>query len=216
MTFCDRTEAGRRLAKALAGFKGKPVVVLALPRGGVPVAVEVAAALEAPLDLVLVRKIGVPGQPELAMGAAVEGAPPVVLRNESVIATLAIGAADFARVRDRELAELERRRQAYLADRPRRDVAGKVAILVDDGIATGMSIRAAARAMAARGAAEIVIAVPVAASDVVDDLRQQGFKVVCVEQPRDLRAIGFHYDDFRQVEDEAVRRLLASRREAAG
>ena len=215
MTFRDRTEAGQRLARALAAFKGKPAVVLALPRGGVPVAVEVAAALAAPLDLVLVRKIGVPGQPELAMGAAVEGAPPVVLRNEPVIATLGVDEPAFARVRARELVELERRRRAYLSDRPRADVAGKVAILVDDGIATGMSIRAAARATAARGAAEVVIAVPVAAGDVVADLRRDGFKVVCVEQPRDLRAIGLHYQDFRQVDDETVRRLLAGDPRAA-
>src|SRR5512139_3754857 len=151
MPFRDRQEAGKRLAAALASFKEQRPVVLALPRGGVPVASEVAEELAAPLDLVLVRKIGVPLQPELAMGAVAEGTPPVTLRNEPLVRALRISDKDFNLVRDREVIEINRRRQAYLGDRPRVEVAGRVAILVDDGIATGMTMRAAVRATAMRG-----------------------------------------------------------------
>jgi predicted phosphoribosyltransferase len=209
MSFRDRKDAGKRLAEALASYRSCRPVVLALPRGGVPVAAEVAHSLHAPLDLVLVRKIGVPGQPELAMGAVVEGTPPLALRNEDVIGTLDIGDRGFNRVREREIAELERRRQAYLADRPRVDVAGRVAIVVDDGIATGMTIRAAAHATTARGARQVVIAAPVAAASVAAELRGEVGEVVCVEEPEDLLAIGYHYADFRQVDDDEVRRVLA-------
>jgi predicted phosphoribosyltransferase len=209
MSFRNRKDAGEQLARALAGHRDSQPVVLALPRGGVPVAAEVALSLGAPLDLVLVRKIGVPGQPELAMGAVAEGTPPLALRNEEVIAALDIGERAFDRVRHREINEIERRRQAYLADRPRVDVAGRTAILVDDGIATGMTIRAAARAVAARGARQVVIAAPVAAASVAVDLRREVDSVVCVEEPEDLFAIGYYYADFHQVGDDEVRRLLA-------
>lgn len=207
--FRDRAEAGRRLAAALAGFAGQPVVVLALPRGGVPVGYEIARALAAPLDLVLVRKIGVPGQPEFAMGAIAEGTPPVTLRNEPVLAGLKIGDGDFARVRARELVELERRREAYRGDRPTVDVAGRIAILVDDGIATGMTARAAAEAVRARGATRVVIATPVAAGDAAAALRREFGTVVCLAEPRDLVAVGGHYQDFHPVDDDEVRALLA-------
>jgi predicted phosphoribosyltransferase len=208
MTFANREEAGKRLAAALASYKDQRPVILALPRGGVPVAGEVAASLSAPLDLVLVRKIGVPLRPELAMGAVVEGTPSVALRNESVIRALGIRNAAFDLVRDRELVEIERRRQAYLGDRPRVDVAGRVVILVDDGIATGMTMRAAARAVAARGPRRLVIAAPVAGAETVAELRREVDEVVCVEEPADLFAIGYHYADFSQVGDEGVRKIL--------
>lgn len=209
MRFRNREDAGEQLAQVLASYKDQQPVVLALPRGGVPVAAVVARRLGAPLDLVFVRKIGVPQQPELAMGAVVEGEPPLVLRNPEVIGMLDIDDRDFDRVRDRELVELERRRQAYLAGRPRVDVAGRTAILIDDGVATGMSIRAAARATAARGARPVVIAAPVAAVSVAADLRREVDAVECVEEPEDLFAIGYYYADFSQVSDEQVRRLLA-------
>lgn len=208
MAFRDRQEAGRRLAAALAAFKSPQPVILALPRGGVPVAAAVAESLAAPLDLMLVRKIGVPGQPELAMGALAEGEPPVTLRNESVIRDLGIEDSDFNRVRERELIEIERRRLAYLGDRPRIPVAGRVAILVDDGIATGMTVRAAAQAAANAGASQVVIATPVASTGIAADLRREFGAVVCVEEHEYLWAIGHHYDDFSQVDDQEVREIL--------
>lgn len=207
--FRDRQEAGRRLAEALARSRVERPVVLAPPRGGVPVASEVADRLAAPLDLVLVRKIGVPGQPELAMGAIADGAPPVTLRNEAVIQALDISERDFAAVRDRELIEIERRRRAYLGDRPRIDVAGRVAILVDDGIATGMTMRAAAQATALRQPSRLVIAAPVASSEIAADLRREFGEVVCLDECDDLFAIGVHYADFSQVGDEDVRQILS-------
>jgi predicted phosphoribosyltransferase len=208
MPFRDRQEAGRRLATALASFKQQQPVVLALPRGGVPVASEVAEELAAPLDLVLVRKIGAPGQPELAMGAVVEGTPPVTLRNEPLIRALGIGDRDFNLVWDREVTEIKRRRQAYLGDRDRVDVAGRVAILVDDGIATGMTMRAAVRATAMRGPSRIVVAAPVASADIAEALRRDVGDVICIEEHEDLVAIGCHYADFSQVSDDDVRRIL--------
>lgn len=216
MTFLNRQEAGRRLAAALAPLRKERPVVLALPRGGVPVASEVADSLAAPLDLVLVRKIGVPGQPELAMGAIAEGAPPVTLRNDPVIHALGVANRDFEAVRDRELIEIERRRRAYLGDRPRIDVAGRVAILVDDGIATGMTMRAAGRATAMRRPSRVVIATPVASSEIAADLRREFGKVVCLEECEDLFAIGIHYADFSQVGDEDVRRILNHHATTAG
>ena len=146
MSFRNRSDAGRQLAKALAGYKDQQPVILALPRGGVPVAAQVAAALNAPLDLILVRKIGVPFQPELAMGAVVDGGAPIVVRNEDVIRLAGIDESEFKAVCDEELAEIERRRQRYLGNRKHVDVSGRTAIVIDDGIATGATTRAALRA----------------------------------------------------------------------
>ncbi|MGA8292376.1 MAG: phosphoribosyltransferase family protein, partial [Rhodoplanes sp.] len=143
MPFRNRADAGRRLAAALAGYKNERPVVLALPRGGVPVAAEIAAALNAPLDLVLVRKLGVPVQPELAMGAVVDGSAPIIVRNEDVIRLTGVSEEEVQAVCAEELAEIERRRQRYLGTRARVDPAGRVAIVVDDGIATGATTRAA-------------------------------------------------------------------------
>jgi predicted phosphoribosyltransferase len=212
MPFQNRQEAGKLLAAALTRFRDRRPVILALPRGGVPVAAEIATSLAAPLDLVLVRKIGVPEQPEFAMGAIVEGTPPVVLRNEPVIDALRISNDEFDRIRDRELVEIERRHRAYLGDRPRIDVAGRVTILVDDGIATGMTIRAAARAVARRGPRRLVIAAPVAGADAAADLRREVDEVLCLEEQEDLVAIGYHYADFHQVSDDDVRTVLGADR----
>lgn len=209
MSFKNRTDAGRQLAKALARYKDQRPVILALPRGGVPVAAEIAARLDAPLDLVLVRKIGVPSQPELAMGAVVDGGSPIVVRNEEVIEIIGIDQAHFNAARDRELAEIERRRQCYLGDRPRLDIAGRVAIVVDDGVATGATTRAALRSVASRKPSKLVLAIAVAPAETITTLRQEVDDVVCLEAHEHFRAIGLYYDDFRQVSDDEVRLLLS-------
>jgi len=209
MPFKDRTEAGRKLALALRKFKGRGVVVLALPRGGVPVAAEVAAALHAPLDLILVRKIGVPMQPELAMGAVVDGADPHVVRNDDVIGLTGISEREFVEIRDRELLEIERRRQEYLGNRARAEVAGRVAIVIDDGIATGATMRAALQAVRSRGPKRLVLAVPVAPTSTLRELRKETDEIVCLEDYELFGAIGFYYRDFRQVDDQEVTDILA-------
>lgn len=204
MPFKDRAEAGRKLAKALASYKEEEPVVLALPRGGVPVAAEVCAALNAPLDLILVRKIGVPLQPELAMGAVVDGGAPIVVRNEDVIKLAGIDEAAFKEVCDRELAEIDRRRQRYLGGRARAEVEGRTAIVIDDGVATGATTRAALRATRARKPKKLVLAVPVAPTDSLAALRADADDVVCLENYELFGAIGFYYADFRQISDEEV------------
>lgn len=207
--FRDRSEAGRRLAAALSKYKGQDVVVLALPRGGVPVGAEIAAALEAPLDLVLVRKIGVPLHEELAMGAVADGGEPITVRNEDVIAMLGVDAAAFEAVRDRELAEIERRRMAYLQGRSALEVAGRIAILVDDGVATGATTRAALRAVRARKPRRLILAAPVAPTDVLPAMRKEADEVVCLESHEAFGAIGLYYLDFSQLTDQQVTDILA-------
>lgn len=209
MSFQDRADAGRQLARALAAYKGQQPVVLALPRGGVSVAAEVAAALDAPLDVILVRKIGVPFQPELAMGAVVDGDDPLVVRNEAVIRHAGIGEAAFQAVCDSELAEIERRRQRYLGGRERIEVAGRSAIVIDDGIATGATMRAALRATRLRKPKKLILAVPVAPTDSLAVMRREADEIVCLEAHPDLGAIGYYYSDFRAVPDEVVVALLA-------
>lgn len=209
MPFENRAQAGRQLAQALKRYKDQQPVVLALPRGGVPVAAEVAAALHAPLDLILVRKIGVPQQPELAMGAVVDGANPLVVRNEDIVALVGIGEAEFKQVCDAELAEIERRRQRYLGDRPRAEVEGKTAIVIDDGIATGATTRAALRATRARKPKRLVLAVPVAPTESLPELQQEADDVVCLEDHEMFGAIGYYYADFRQTSDQEVIDTLA-------
>ncbi len=209
MPFADRTEAGRKLAKALAGYKGQQAVVLALPRGGVPVAAQVAEALQAPMDLILVRKIGVPMQPELAMGALVDGATPLIVRNEDVIQLAGIEEAEFKRVCDEELAEIERRRKLYLGGRERVEVAGRVTIVIDDGIATGATTRAALRATRARKPKKLVLAVPVAPTESLAEMKGEADEVVCLEDHEAFGAIGFYYSDFRQTSDQEVIEVLA-------
>jgi putative phosphoribosyl transferase len=208
MSFKDRVDAGRKLAKALAGYKDQQPVILALPRGGVPVAAEVAAALKAPLDLILVRKIGVPFQPELAMGAVVDGGAPIIVRNDDVIRVAGIDEAEFKATCDNELAEIERRRQRYLGSRERVDVTGRTTIVIDDGIATGATTRAALRATRMRNPKKLVLAVPVAPTDSLAALRSDADEVVCLEDHEFFGAIGFYYADFAQVADEEVIELL--------
>ena len=208
MSFRNRSDAGRQLAKALAGYKDQQPVILALPRGGVPVAAQVAAALNAPLDLILVRKIGVPFQPELAMGAVVDGRVPIVVRNEDVIRLAGIDESEFKAVCDDELAEIERRRQRYLGNRKHVDVSGRTAIVIDDGIATGATTRAALRATRMRKPKRLVLAVPVAATESLSELRHDADDVVCLEDHEPFGAIGVYYADFSQVPDEEVIEIL--------
>jgi len=209
MPFKDRSDAGRKLAAALSAYKDQQPVILALPRGGVPVAAEVAAALDAPLDLLLVRKIGVPFQPELAMGAVIDGGTPIVVRNEDVIKLSGIDEAEFQSVCDSELAEIERRRARYLSGRQPVDVSGKTAIVIDDGVATGATTRAALRGVRARGPKKLILGVPVAPTDSLAVLRGEADDVVCLEDYEFFGAIGFYYSDFRQTSDEEVIEILA-------
>ena len=204
MPFLDRSDAGRQLAGALAGYKDQHPVILALPRGGVSVAAEVAAALDAPLDLILVRKLGVPAEPELAMGAVVDGAVPIVVRNDDVIRITGVDETEFNATRDAELAEIEGRRRRYLGDRERADVAGRTAIVIDDGIATGATIRAALRATRMRKPKKLVVAVPVAPTESLEELRAEADEIVCIERYECFGAIGAYYADFQQVSDEEV------------
>lgn len=207
--FADRADAGRRLAAALARFANQNPCVLALPRGGVPVAVEVAEALHAPLDLVLVRKIGAPFQPELAVGAVVDGSRPELVLNEDLIKLLHVPEEYLADERAAQLQEIERRRRVYLAGRPRIDVAGRTVLIVDDGIATGATIRAALHATRRAGPKRIVLAVPVAPFEALAELRGEADEIVCLETPEDFGAIGSWYVDFHQLTDEDVQAELA-------
>ena len=212
MPFRDRRDAGARLAAALAGYRAERPVILALPRGGVPVAAEIAAALSAPLDLLLVRKIGVPRQRELAMGAVVDGGQPTIVRNEDVITFAGVSEAEFQSVCAAELAEIERRRRAYVGESPPVAVGGRTTIVVDDGLATGATMKAALRALRMRGPKRLVMAVPVAPDDTLAEMASETDAIVCLETPRDFSAIGAFYDDFRQVNDGQVIALLAARR----
>jgi len=206
--FHDRTDAGRQLAVRLERYKGQEAAVFALPRGGVPVAAPIAAALRAPLDLVLARKIGMPGQPELAMGAVADGGSPVVVRNEDVIAMAGVGEAEFDAACRRELAEIERRRRRYLGARRRSEAEGKVAIVVDDGVATGATTRAALRAIRARRPKTLVLAVPVAPPDTLDALQGEADETICLEVHAAFGAIGYFYADFHQLDDDEVIAIL--------
>ncbi len=209
MRFADRADAGRRLARALAEYRDRDPVVLALPRGGLPVAAEIAAALAAPLDVVLVRKIGVPWQPELAMGALVDGDDPIVARNEAVIRAAGIDERAFAAARERALAEIEDARRRLVGDRPRAAVAGRAAILVDDGVATGATALAALQSIRRRGAKTLTLAVPVASVEALAALKREADDLVCLEAPVHFGAVSAFYADFRQVEDDEAVAILA-------
>lgn len=206
--FVDRVEAGRLLGQRLAALRLVDAVVLALPRGGVPVALEVARALHAPLDLLMVRKIGAPGQPELAVAAVVDGNHPQTVIDEE---TLRLSGADRAYV-DAEAAhalkEIERRRALYLRGRAPLPLAGKSVVLVDDGIATGTTVRAALKALQRCNVARLVLAVPVAPADTVAQLRAEVDELVCLSQPAFFHAVGLHYRDFHQIDDDEVIALL--------
>ncbi|HWP58418.1 MAG TPA: phosphoribosyltransferase [Candidatus Acidoferrales bacterium] len=210
--FEDRADAGQRLAQKLRNYADRSdVLVLALPRGGVPVAYEVARALGVPLDVFLVRKLGVPGHEELAMGAIATGGVRVV--NETVIREIGISPETIDAVAEREAAELARREQLYRGEAPPPDVRGRTAILVDDGLATGASMRAAARALRRMEPSKIVVAVPVAAVDVCAELRREVDDVVCLVAPELFMSVGSWYGDFSQTTDDEVRELLARARQ---
>ena len=207
-TFADRTEAGQRLARALHAYAGRAdLLVLALPRGGVPVAYEVARALGAPLDLLLVRKLGVPGHEELAMGAIASGGIRVL--NREVIAATGVGESQIEAAAAREQRELERRAGAYRGERPPPTIAGRCVILIDDGLATGATMRAALAALRPQHPAALVVAVPVAPPETLARLRAEANDVVCLEAPEAFYAIGAWYRDFGQLHDDQVRALLA-------
>jgi putative phosphoribosyl transferase len=205
--FRDRTDAGRQLARALAGKVLPDPVVLALPRGGVPVAAEVARALKAPLDLLLVRKIGAPRQPELAVAAVAEGGALAI--NEDVLEAVGATHGYVEQQAQQEVREIERRRRLYVGERAPLPVAGRSAIVIDDGIATGATMRAALRLLRERGPARIVLAVPVAPPETVAALRALVDDLVCLDTPAWFHAVGAHYAEFDQVDDDTVRRLMS-------
>ncbi|MEQ9812781.1 MAG: phosphoribosyltransferase family protein [Azospirillaceae bacterium] len=208
MRFEDRRRAGERLAAKLRDQAGETPLVLALPRGGVPVAVPIAEALGASLDLLLVRKIGVPGHPEYAAGAVADGAAPQIVRNEEVIAAVGLGDATFARLAGEQLREIESRRRRYLGDRASQPVQGRTVIVVDDGIATGATMQAGLRALRSAGARRVVVATPVAPADAVSRLKSLADAVVVLDMPEPFHSVGEHYVDFRQVADDEVVALL--------
>ncbi|NIX75040.1 phosphoribosyltransferase [Microvirga terricola] len=210
--FHDRTSAGRLLAVELARMELDKPVVLALPRGGVPVAFEIAKVLKAPLDLLLVRKIGLPAQPELAAAAVVDGERVDIVLNDEVVAWAGLDKETIGALAQRELKEIERRRRIYLSNRQPTSVTGHTVILVDDGIATGTTVRAALKALARRGAAHLVLAVPVAPADTALSLRGDVDDVVSLLTPQSFFGIGEFYRDFHQLSDDEV---LAYLREAS-
>lgn len=204
----DRITAGRALAKAMTNYRDRQdLLVLALPRGGVPVAYELAEALHAPLDLILVRKLGSPGQQELAMGAIASGGVRVL--NEELVSYLHVSEETLEKVAAREQKELERRERAYRGDRPWPEITGKCVILVDDGVATGATMRVAIKALRKQNPKEVVVAVPVAPPGIIEVLRREADDVVCLAMPEPFTAIGLWYVDFSQVSDEEVTEQLA-------
>lgn len=206
--FRDRTDAGQQLAELLGAYAHRPdVLVLALPRGGVPVAFQVAKALGAPLDVLLVRKLGVPGHEELGMGAIASGGTCVL--NEEVISSLHISDEVMAHVREQEEQELARRERLYRDDRPPPEVSGRIIILIDDGLATGASMRSAAMALRRREPACVVIAVPVASPSTCLDLQGEADEIVCALTPEPFYGVGQWYEDFSQTTDQEVHDLLA-------
>jgi putative phosphoribosyl transferase len=213
LPFADRQAAGRLLARRLSALKLRaPVVVLALPRGGVPVAVEIAQTLGAALDLVLVRKIGAPGQPEFAVGAVAEGEPPRIVVDHAIGAMVGLDRAYLDARAHAALREIARRRQVYLRGRAPVPVEGCTVVVVDDGIATGATMRAALQAVRARRPARLVLAVPVAPADTLAALRTEVDQAVCLEVPDDFGSVGRHYIDFDQVGDAEVVAALDSAR----
>jgi putative phosphoribosyl transferase len=202
--FTSREDAGRQLARKLKGMRLPDPVVLSLPRGGVPVAAEVARALNAPLDVLLVRKIGVPWQRELAAAAIVDGESPDLVLNDSVMKAMGVKIADVEALSKHELKEIERRRKLYVGDRQSVSVRGKTAIVVDDGIATGTTAMAALKALRRRDPRTIVLAVPVGSPDSLSRLREYADQVICLESPAIFYAIGQFYSDFHQLSDEEV------------
>ncbi|MGO4691632.1 phosphoribosyltransferase [Glaciibacter sp. 2TAF33] len=206
--FTDRTDAGRRLAARLGDMGLESPIIYALPRGGVPVAVEVARELRAPLDLLIVRKIGAPGYPEVAMGAVVDGDDPQLILNDDVFAASGSDAEGLERARQAELTEIERRRSRYLGDRRPLDPAGRTVVVIDDGVATGATAKAALASLERMRAGHTVLAVPVAPAETLSEMRTVADDVVVLETPLDFWAIGQFYRDFHQLTDAETVRLL--------
>ncbi|MBT2186109.1 phosphoribosyltransferase [Sphingobium nicotianae] len=207
--FRDREEAGRRLARAIAGHCPDRPVVLALPRGGVPVAHEIAQALGADLDLLFVRKLGAPGHEEFGIGAVIDGAHPQTVLNDEIVRELSPGSDYIRNETARQLREIDRRRREYLGDRKPIDLTGRNVILVDDGIATGGTVRAALKGLRRARAGKILLAVPVAPPDALRSLANECDEIICLLSPYPFYAVGVHYADFRQTSDEEVKQLLA-------
>jgi putative phosphoribosyl transferase len=215
-TYKDREEAGRRLAPLLSAFRESGAIVFALPRGGIPVAIEVARALSLPLDLLYVRKIAAPLEPELALGAIVDGADPDIVLNDALVSQLGISRAVLEEIGERELQEIKRRKERYgnALTTPLMPT-GRPAIIVDDGLATGATVRAAAQALRRRGATRVIVAVPVAPPDAVSALEEVGAEVVCPHVTERFMGVGMFYRDFRQLSDDTViAQLAAFRRES--
>jgi putative phosphoribosyl transferase len=206
--FADRKEAGQALAAALEAYRDGNVVVLALPRGGVVVAYEIALALKAPLDVIVVRKLGAPDEPELGVGAVVDGDHPESVLNEEVVEALKVSSEYLANEIQAQLVEIRRRQEIYRKGRPAPELAGRTVIVVDDGIATGGTVRAALRGVRRASPAKLVLATPVAPLEALETLRTEVDDLVCLETPADFDALGQFYHDFRQVSDDEVIRLL--------
>jgi putative phosphoribosyl transferase len=202
--FRDRQEAGQKLAGRVRALAARDPVVLTLPRGGVPVGAEIARAIKAPLDLVIVRKVGAPGNSELAVAAIVDGNPPDVVLNREIVEAYGLDEVTLGSMADRERPELERRRRVYRAGRPPLPIAGRTAILVDDGVATGTTMKVAIRALKRRSPREIVIALPVAPPETVAELGREVDRIVCLSEPSRFHALGYHYREFPQLTDEEV------------
>ena len=207
--FQDRVEAGKALGEALKAKDLADPIILALPRGGVPVALEIARALQAPLGLVLVRKIGVPLQPELAAGAVVDGDYPEIVWNDDVVRLTGLKEPDLVVLADRELREIERRRELYFSSRRRVSPVGRSVIIVDDGLATGATMRAALHALKRKSPERLLVAVPVAPADTIEKLGDEADEILCLAQPEPFGAIGLYYADFGQLSDADVIALLA-------
>lgn len=209
--FADRTDAGQRLLPRVKAAlpPGCDPLVIALPRGGVPVAQVIASGLKAPLDVVLVRKLGLPGQPELAVAAITDGDAPEIRINRDVALAAGLSEADIARLAEPALAEIARRRALWHGARPMAAVAGRTVVVVDDGVATGASLRAALAWLRRQGAARLIVAVPVAPPEVLPQLARDADQVICLETPRPFHAVGAHYADFPQITDAAVTAALA-------
>ncbi|RUV54376.1 MULTISPECIES: phosphoribosyltransferase [unclassified Mesorhizobium] len=207
--FRDRQEAGQKLGVELEKLRLRQPIILALPRGGVPVAAEVAQALKAPLDLIIVRKVGAPGNPELAVAAIVDGDPPDVVLNREIIEAYSLDDDELRVLIAKERPELQRRRLAYRGNCPPLSIAGKTAIIVDDGVATGTTMKVAIRALKRRSPLKLVVAIPVAPPDTLADLANEADCIVCLSQPAHFQALAYHYRSFPQLTDEEVKDALA-------
>lgn len=208
MRFHDREEAGHLLAHALVEYKEVDAVVLALPRGGVPIAAVIAREIKAPLDLIIVRKIGVPHYPEVAMGAVADADIPFIVRNEKVLSASGISKEEFSRECEREMGEIQRRRALYLGKKKRVSLQGRVVIVVDDGIATGATTQAALRAVRSEKPKSVILAVPVASKEALSLLKRETDKIVCLHCPQQFHSVGYYYNNFDQVDDREVLDLI--------